>query len=98
MLEKTVVGVSPIIGGAPVRGMADACLSAIGVETSAAAVAEHLGSDLLDGWLVDEIDSDVEVEGIEVRSRPLYMSDPQTTEALARAAVDLAVELSGENT
>src|SRR5580704_371658 len=31
---KTVVGVSPIIGGAPVRGMADACLAAIGVETS----------------------------------------------------------------
>ena len=32
---KTVVGVSPIIGGAPVRGMADACLAAIGVETTA---------------------------------------------------------------
>src|SRR5579875_1729209 len=29
---KTVVGVSPIIGGAPVRGMADACLAAIGVD------------------------------------------------------------------
>src|SRR5699024_675122 len=98
MLEKTVVGVSPIIGGAPVRGMADACLSAIGVETSAAAGAEHLGADLLDGWLVDEVDAGVEVEGIEVRSHPLDMSDPQTTEALARAAVDLAVGLSGENT
>ena len=30
-----VVGVSPIVGGAPVRGMADACLPAIGVETRA---------------------------------------------------------------
>src|SRR3954463_13066140 len=38
-----VVGVSPIIGGAPVRGMADACLAAIGVETSAYAVARHYG-------------------------------------------------------
>ena len=38
-----VVGVSPIIGGAPVRGMADACLRAIGVETSAAAVGAHYG-------------------------------------------------------
>jgi LPPG:FO 2-phospho-L-lactate transferase len=36
---KTVVGVSGIIGGAPVRGMADACLAAIGVQTSAAAAA-----------------------------------------------------------
>ena len=34
-----VVGVAGIIGGAVVRGMADACLAAIGVETDAAAVA-----------------------------------------------------------
>src|SRR6185437_13936718 len=53
---KTVVGVSGIIGGAPVRGMADACLTAIGVQTSAAAVAAHYGRDLLNGWLVDEQD------------------------------------------
>lgn len=39
-----VVGVSPIIGGAVVRGMADACLTAIGVETDAAAVALHYGA------------------------------------------------------
>ncbi|MBB6118776.1 2-phospho-L-lactate transferase [Nocardiopsis algeriensis] len=95
MAAKTVVGVSPIIGGAPVRGMADACLSAIGVETDAGAVAAHLGADLLDGWLVDEADAGTEVEGIEVRSRPLYMSDPAATEAIARAALDLAVELAG---
>ncbi|QXJ22028.1 2-phospho-L-lactate transferase [Actinomadura graeca] len=90
---KTVVGVSPIIGGAPVRGMADACLAAIGVETSARAVAEHYGLGLLDGWLVDDADADVRVEGIEVRSRPLLMSDPDATSAIARAALDLALEL-----
>ncbi|NYG98953.1 2-phospho-L-lactate transferase [Schumannella luteola] len=39
-----VVGVSPIIGGAVVRGMADACLEVIGVPTSAAAVARLLGA------------------------------------------------------
>ncbi|WP_017570944.1 2-phospho-L-lactate transferase [Nocardiopsis halotolerans] len=94
MVDRTVVGVSPIIGGAPVRGMADACLTAIGVETGAGPVAEHLGADLLDGWLVDEADAGTEVEGVEVRSRPLYMSDPAATEAIARAAVDLAVELA----
>jgi LPPG:FO 2-phospho-L-lactate transferase len=58
-----VVGVSPIVGGAPVRGMADACLAAIGVETSARAVAEHYGrrSDggILDAWLVDAADAEV---------------------------------------
>jgi len=93
---KTVVGVSPIIGGAPVRGMADACLTAIGVETTARAVAEHYGPDLLDGWLVDEADAATAEEGIEgmaVRSRPLLMSDPESTAAIARAALDLALEL-----
>ena len=53
-----VVGLSPIVGGAPVRGMADACLAAIGVETSAEAVARHYGAradgGLIDAWLVDE--------------------------------------------
>ena len=96
MTAKTVVGVSPIIGGAPVRGMADACLRAIGVETSAGAVAAHLGADLLDGWLVDEADAGTEVEGVDVRALPLYMSDPTATEAIARAAVDLALELAGK--
>jgi LPPG:FO 2-phospho-L-lactate transferase len=92
---KTVVGVSPIIGGAPVRGMADACLTAIGVETSAGAVAEHYGADLLDGWLVDTADAALagDLGGITVRSRPLLMTDVEATGAIARAALDLASEL-----
>jgi LPPG:FO 2-phospho-L-lactate transferase len=91
---KTVVGVSPIIGGAPVRGMADACLTAIGVETSAAAVAAHYGPDLLDGWLVDTADAETVADGIAVRSRPLLMTDLEATGQIARAALDLAGELS----
>src|SRR6202012_3909793 len=53
---KTVVGVSGIIGGGPVRGMAAACPEAIGVETTSAAVAAHYGPKLINGWLVDEQD------------------------------------------
>jgi len=87
---KTVIGVSPIIGGAPVRGMADACLTAIGAETSAQAVAEHYGAELLDGWLVAEEDADAAVEGIRVRARPLLMTDLDATAAIAQAALDLA--------
>jgi LPPG:FO 2-phospho-L-lactate transferase len=96
--EKTVVGVSPIIGGAPVRGMADACLAAIGVDTTAAAVAAHYGPDLLDGWLVDNQDKDATEElaplGIEVRAMPLLMRDLSATTAIAQAALDLARELA----
>jgi LPPG:FO 2-phospho-L-lactate transferase len=95
---RTVVGVSPIIGGAPVRGMADACLAAIGVETSAAAVAAHYGAGLLDGWLVDDEDKaaadDPGLRGIAVRALPLYMTDLAASAEIARAALSLAVELS----
>jgi LPPG:FO 2-phospho-L-lactate transferase len=94
---KTVVGISPIIGGAPVRGMADACLSAIGVETSATAVAAHYGRDLLDGWLVDTQDKDAvdapELAGIAVRARPLYMTSVAAAAQIAEAAVDLAEQV-----
>jgi LPPG:FO 2-phospho-L-lactate transferase len=94
---KTVVGVSPIIGGAPVRGMADACLAAIGVDTSAAAVGAHYGPGLINGWLVDDQDKvaadDPALADIEVRTLPLYMRDVPATTAIARAALDLALEL-----
>ncbi len=95
---KTVVGVSPIIGGAPVRGMADACLAAIGVETSAAAVGAHYGPELIDGWLVDDQDKAAAdqsaLAGIAVRALPLLMHDLTATTAIARAALDLAQELA----
>jgi LPPG:FO 2-phospho-L-lactate transferase len=98
MRAKTVVGVSPIIGGAPVRGMADACLTAIGVETTAAAVAAHYGAGLLDGWLVDDQDKtaaeDPGLAGIAVRVLPLYMTDLAASADIARAALDLAAELN----
>ncbi len=88
--DKRVVGLSPIVGGAPVRGMADACLTAIGVETTAEAVGRHYGADLLDGWLVDTSDAGAEVPGVEVRAVPLLMTDLDATAAMARAALDLA--------
>jgi len=90
-----VVGVSPIIGGAPVRGMAEKCLPAIGVEVSAAGVGAHYGSrreggGLLDGWLVDTTDAGIDVPGVDVRAIPLYMTDIQASAAMVRAAVGLA--------
>src|SRR6202034_3732232 len=95
---KAVVGVSGIIGSAPVRGVADACLATIGVETSAAGVAAHYGADLIGGWLVDEQDKaaadDPALAGIAVRALPLYMRDVPSTAAIAQAAIDLARELA----
>ncbi|WP_222270619.1 2-phospho-L-lactate transferase [Modestobacter marinus] len=88
-----VVGVSPIVGGAAVRGMADRCLPAVGVEVSAEGVGRHYGArsadGLLDAWLVHTGDA-ADVPGVEVRSVPLLMTDPAATTALARAALDAA--------
>jgi LPPG:FO 2-phospho-L-lactate transferase len=96
-----VVGVSPIIGGKVVRGMADACLPAIGVETTAAAVGRHYGAratgGLLDGWLVDETDASalpaLEASGVLAAAVPLWMRDLDTSAALAGAAMDLGAAL-----
>ena len=92
-----VIGVSPIVGGAPVRGMADACLTALGLETSAEAVA-GLYADFLNGWLVD--DSDAHLAGqsiagarIEVVARPLFMRDLAATADIAEGALDVARHL-----
>jgi len=87
-----VAGVSPIIGGAPVRGMADACLPAIGVEVSAEGVGRHYGArkdgGLLDAWLIAEGD-EATVPGVAVRAVPLMMTDDDATAAMVRAALEL---------
>jgi LPPG:FO 2-phospho-L-lactate transferase len=74
--------------------MADACLQAIGVETSAGAVAE-LYADFLGGWLVDTADAHL-AGGVRpvVRSRPLLMTDVEATAAIAADALRLAGELT----
>lgn len=88
-----VVGLSPVIGGKPLRGMADACLDVIGVESTAEAVGRHYGArsgtGILDGWLVHSSD-EADVPGVEVRAVPLLMTDPDATAEMARAALELA--------
>jgi len=87
-----VVGVSPIVGGAPVRGRADACLPAIGVEVSAEGVGRYYGSrrhgGLLDGWLVHDTDA-ADIADVRVRNVALLMSDDTATAAMVRAALEL---------
>jgi LPPG:FO 2-phospho-L-lactate transferase len=92
-----VVGLSPIIGGNHVRGMAHQMLTAIGVEVSAAGVALHYGArssgGILDGWLVDTVDADdvarVLDRGLSCDAVPLLMTSPAATAAMAAAAVTL---------
>lgn len=93
-----VVGVSPIIGGAPVRGMADVCLRVAGVPCTAAGVAAHYGArgagGVLDAWLIAEEDAaeaaQVAALGMAARVRPLWMRGPDLTRALAVDALTAA--------
>ena len=88
-----VVGYSPIVDGKPLRGMADECLSVVGIESTAQAVGRHYGSrrgtGILDCWLVHTGD-EADVEGVAVRAVPLLMSDPTVTAAMVGAGLDLA--------
>jgi len=92
-----VVGLSPIVAGHHLRGMAEQLLRAVGVEVSAAGVAEHYGArsrgGVIDGWLVDVSDAalvpQVEAAGIRCAAVPLLMTDVNATAAMARAALCL---------
>jgi LPPG:FO 2-phospho-L-lactate transferase len=88
-----VVGISPIVGGAPLRGMADRLLPVAGVEVSAAGVAEHyLG--LISTWVMDDVDEGlaarVEGLGLRVALTDSIMVDDVAAEELARVALEVA--------
>ena len=95
--EAPVVGLSPIVGGTHVRGMAQQLLTSIGVEVSAAGVGLHYGArgrgGVLDGWLVDEQDAAalpvLQDAGLAAVAVPLMMTDHDATAAMAAAALEL---------
>jgi LPPG:FO 2-phospho-L-lactate transferase len=88
-----VAGVSPIVGGAPLRGMADRLLPVAGVEVSAAGVADHY-RDLLGGWVIDRVDAAqadrVRGRGVRVAVVDTVMSDDDVAASVARRVLDLA--------
>jgi LPPG:FO 2-phospho-L-lactate transferase len=88
----SAVGVSGIVGDAPVAGMADKLMPAVGIEVSAAGVAEHY-RDLLTAWLIDDVDRDaierVRSLGMRCAATDTIMVDDDRAEAVARAALEL---------
>ena len=94
--KAPVIGVAPVIGGSAVRGMADQCLSAIGVDSTAAAVGRYYGArsagGLLDGWLIDTSDvhsiEELKTTGISSKAVPLWMTDVEATAQMAREALE----------
>ena len=89
-----VVGVSPIVGGAPLAGMADKLMPVAGMEVSALGAGAAY-RDLLSGWVIDERDRDVAARiadelGVRVAVIDTVMRDDEIAASVARTAVELA--------
>ncbi|HEX6132207.1 MAG TPA: 2-phospho-L-lactate transferase CofD family protein, partial [Actinomycetota bacterium] len=86
------VGVSGIVAGAPVAGMADKLMPAAGIEMSAAGVAAAY-ADIVSAWLVHEADAAllprVEALGIRSAATDTIMVDDERAETVARIALRL---------
>lgn len=90
------VAVSPIIGGAAVRGPADPLMRAVGMPVSAAGVASAYRG-LVDGFVVDDVDADLEDEvertGARCSVAATLMTDDDAAARLARHILDFAGSL-----
>ena len=95
--QASVVAVSPIVGGSPIKGPADRLLKAIGVEVSARGIAS-LYSDFCKGMIFDEQDVEqldaIKKLGYQTSVLDTLMVDQAKSEAVALEAVRLAENLS----
>jgi len=91
-----VVAVSPIVGGAPIKGPADKLLRGLGHEVSARAVA-GLYRDWVHGFVLDDRDAaladEIRAMGLAVKVTDTIMRDVPTSERLVATALDLALSL-----
>ena len=90
--RDVVVGVSPIVGGRPLAGMADRLMPVAGVEVTAAGAAQFYRG-LLGAWVIDDVDralaDRIERGGVRVAATDAVMIDDAKAEALARTALAL---------
>lgn len=88
--RDSVVAVSPIVGGAALKGPADRMLTELGLEASAVGVA-RLYAPIAGTLVIDEADSAlaaaVEAEGVRCVVTDTIMSRPGVGRALARACL-----------
>ncbi|MFL5735862.1 MAG: 2-phospho-L-lactate transferase [Actinomycetota bacterium] len=90
--RDSAVGVSPIVAGAPLRGMADRLMPVAGLEVSAAGAAEAYRG-LVSGWVIDERDRElaprIEALGMRCAVTDTVMESDAVAESVARAALGL---------
>ncbi len=93
-----IVAVSPIVGGAAIKGPAAKIMAELGAPASAVGIARHYAG-LVDGLVIDTIDAalapQIAAEGMAVKVAPTVMSNADDRVALARTALAFAGELAG---
>lgn len=87
-----VTGISPIVGGAPLQGMADKLMPVMGLEVSARGAAEAYRG-LLAAWVIDKRDAGLAASieaglGVRVAVTDTIMVDDEAAERLARTALE----------
>ncbi len=94
--DAPCVGISPIIGGKPVKGPADKLMEGKGIEVSAKGVAEYY-REFLDVLVIDQQDkklaSKIEKMGIIVVMEETLMTTMERKENLARVVLEAANKL-----
>ncbi len=92
-----VIAVSPIVGGAAVKGPAAQLLRGIGCEVSAAGVA-RLYARWIDGIVIDQRDreqiGEIESLGLACRAVDSIMRNPDVSSRLAQSVLELAREVA----
>lgn len=94
-----VVAVSPIVGGAALKGPAAKMMRELGCEATALGVVRHYG-DLVDGWVIDTKDAKlqraIEREGKAVIVTDTVMNDRGKSGRLARRVISFARAFASE--
>lgn len=94
--SKTVVGVSPIIGGRALKGPAARMYRQLGIEASAASVARHYRA-FLDGFVMDhadiELESVVQDLGMQVCITQTVMQNIEDRTILAEQVLAFALQI-----
>ena len=95
-----IVAVSPIVGGAAIKGPAAKIMAELGIEVSATAVAEHYRG-LIDGIVLDHTDAalrgEIEALGMAVLVTQTVMKSGADRAALARDCLAFADVLAGRD-
>jgi LPPG:FO 2-phospho-L-lactate transferase len=90
--NATVVGISPIVGGATIKGPADKLMRGLGLEVSAYGVAS-LYKDFLDGFVIDSVDRNqkkqIEKLGIRVHVTNTIMKTLDDRTRLAKTVLNM---------